>query len=70
MNKNISKVVGKEIRNFNPVEITNTTEQNTSLKVLRLISKIETRNIHTLKNKQGHVINEQYEILNVIEEYY
>ncbi|XP_072380898.1 uncharacterized protein [Diabrotica undecimpunctata] len=70
LNKTISKAVRKDIRDFNTIETTNTIEQNKSLKVLKRKLNTGTRNIYKLKNKQGHAVYEQQEIIKIIEEYY
>ncbi|XP_072394776.1 uncharacterized protein [Diabrotica undecimpunctata] len=55
---------------FNIKETTNTIEQNKSLKVLKRKLKTGTRNIYKVKNRQGHVVYEQPEIIKIIEECY
>ncbi|XP_072384717.1 uncharacterized protein [Diabrotica undecimpunctata] len=70
LNKTISKAVRKDIRDFTTKETTNTIEQNKSLKVLKRKLRTETSNIYKLKNRQGHAVYEQQEIMKIIEEYY
>lgn len=70
LNPDISKAIRRDIRNFNTKGITNIIEQHKSLKVLKRRLGTGTRNIYKLKNKQGHTIYEQQEILKIIKEYY
>lgn len=70
INKEISKTIKKDIRKYKNKDIIQTTEENTSMKVLRRKSVNKRKEICTLMDKTGEVTSNREEILHIIEEFY
>jgi len=70
LNKDISKNIRKDIRNYNNEQIEKTIDQNKSLKVLRKKLTNGKKEILKLKNRQGRETTNREELLQVVEEFY
>ena len=70
LNKEISKAIRKDIRKFKGRKITQTIEQNKSMKVMRRNFGNGKKEIFRLKNKSGDIISDRKSLILLVEEFY
>ncbi|XP_072401688.1 uncharacterized protein [Diabrotica undecimpunctata] len=70
LNKDINKVVKKDVRQYNTKKITTVVEENKSLKVLKRCQALSKKNIVKLADQNGKGVTDKDEIRKVVEEFY
>lgn len=70
LDKQITKNIRKDIRDYNTRKISKIIEENKSLKIFRRKQQMGKKNIYKLKNTRGEIITDKQEILQTVEQFY